>query len=159
MGKASIWNPRDVAHQQVFSALLKPAVRASMTTLFDDDVVARETVQTWIMQLHDVPEDVLLEGFARVFGQGITWMPRPGDVRRACAAIIDERRAAAAVTAQQLIADCEDCHGSKFREVVDDAGVTRMARCECHRRAVALVDQHPKPIALPPAADDQAVSA
>jgi hypothetical protein len=158
VAKASIWNPRNVEHLQVFSALLKPAVRASATTLFDDQTVARETVQAWIMQLHDVPEDVLFEGFARVFGQGITWMPRPGDVRKACAALIEERRRAAAVDAQQLIASCEDCGGSKFRPVVDAQGVTRMTRCECHRRAMALVNQHPDPIALPPA-DDQAVPA
>lgn len=150
----SIWNARMVEHQELFARLLKPAVRASASTLFDDDGVGLEVLQAWIMQLHDVPEDVLFEGFATVFSAGITWMPKPGEVRKACATVINDRRKAAAREAQALVAACEDCGGTTFRFVVDEAGRERVARCDCHRLALQIVDRHPQPLALPPARDE-----
>lgn len=154
----SVWSARNREHQAYFARLLKPAVRASATTLFDDDQVGQEVVQAWIMQLHDVPQDLLEEGFAVVFGQGITWMPKPGEVRKACADIIAARRRQLAERARALMEACEVCTPDQrgFREVVDAAGVTRLARCVCHTAALALQAEGPAALALPPGRDDQA---
>jgi hypothetical protein len=156
MKGSSIWSARDAQHQAYFAALLKPAVRASATTLFDDETVGREVVQAWIMQLHDVPRDVLEAGFARVFGQGITWMPKPGEVRAACAAVIDDRRRAVAAQARQLMEACEVCTVDHrgWREVTAPDGIARMQRCECHKAAMLLTEAQPARLALPPARED-----
>lgn len=160
MGKPSVWNARNGEHQAYFAALLKPAVRASATTLFDDDTVGREVVQAWIMQLHDVPRDILEEGFARVFGLGITWMPKPGEVRAACAAVVDDRRRAVAAQARALMEQCDICspHNRGWVEVGGPGGHTHVQRCDCYKAAMALGDSQPARLALPPAREEAVAS-
>jgi len=161
MKAPSIWSPRNAQHVAYFSALLKPAVRASATTLFDDAQVGLEVVQAWVMQLHDVPQDVLEEGFAAVFSAGITWMPKPGEVRKACAEVITARRRVLADRARALQEECEECAPDMrgWREVVGDDGVVRMARCMCHKAALALTETAPAALALPPAREDVSAGA
>lgn len=156
MTSGTLWSARNPQHQAYFASLLKPAVRASGTPLFDDATVGREVVQAWIMQLRDVPSDVLEAGFARVFGQGITWMPKPGEVRAACAAVIDERRRVVAAEARKLMDACEVCTPDHrgWREITGPDGIGRMHRCECHKAAMLLSDAQPARLALPPERED-----
>lgn len=155
MASAAIWNPRNLEHLAHFSTLLKPFQRASGTRLFDDQVVATEVVQAWVMSLSDVPADVLEEACARLFREGVTWMPRPGDVRRHCVAIVKERRRALAARAKAITDECEDCHGSLFVEITDAEGVIRMARCGCHRRGLELLSQAPAALPEPRERDEE----
>lgn len=144
----ALWNARNKAHVQHFASYLKPFMRAAGSPrLFDDAEVALETVQAWILTMRDVPADVLEEARERTLAEGITWMPRPGDVKRHCVAIVGERRRAYLQRAAALIAECEHCHGSTYTTVTID-GVDHAARCGCHTAALEIEAQAPK--ALPP---------
>jgi hypothetical protein len=149
----AIWNARDPEHVRHFAAFLKPMQRASGTRRLDDELVALETVQAWILTLAEVPADVLEEARRRVLAEGITWMPRPGDLKRHCAAIVEERRRAYYAGAASRIAECPRCFGSTWTEVEID-GVAHSVRCGCFVSVIALEANAPKAIALPAAPDD-----
>lgn len=149
----AIWNARDKAHVQHFAAYVKPFQRAAGSRLFDDPTVALETVQAWILTLRDVPADVLEEARERVLAEGITWMPRPGDVKRHCVAIVAERIQAKAVEAKALSEGCKLCHGSTWRTVEID-GVDHVSRCGCHEAAMQVMGTAPKALPAPRERDD-----
>lgn len=145
---ATIWKPRDPEHVRHFAAYLKPFQRASGSRLFDDPTVTTETVQAWILTLGDVPADVLEEARARVLAEGITWMPRPGDVKRHCVAIVGERIRAIAIEAKALTEQCERCHGSGWTEV-EIEGYARVTRCGCHAAVMQIMAGAPKALPMP----------
>lgn len=143
----TLWSAQNPEHVQRFVAhVLAPLIAATRPTDMRSAEVVVDAARAWILCLKDVPADVLTEGVERLLGAGPTWMPRPGDLRVACAGVIAERLAALAPRAAEIRAACEDCHGSGWREV--NGGV---ARCGCHARVLALYDGQPKPLALPPA--------
>lgn len=149
MADASIWQHRNVDHIRHFAAFLKPFLRAAGTRLFDDATVAAETVQAWILTLHDVPADVLEEARARLMAEGVTWMPRPGDMKRHCVAIVNERRRVLELQAADIRATCEHCHGSGML-TVEIQGLDHARKCSCLAEALALLEQRPAALPLPP---------
>ena len=160
MAKASVWNQRDLAHVAHFSQLLKPIVRAAGTAgtrIFDDPQVSAETVQAWILTLHDVPADVLEEGRARLLAEGITWMPQPGHLKRHCVAIVNERRRVFEIAAADVRAKCERCHGSGLITVELD-GLDHARKCGCLAEALALLEQRPAALPMPKMAEPEEVA-
>jgi hypothetical protein len=149
----ALWSARTKAHVQHFAAYLKPFQRAAGSRLFDDTDVALETVQAWILTLRDVPADVLEEARSRVLAEGITWMPKPGDVKRHCVAIVNERRRDFLQRAAAAMAACERCHGSTWTEV-ELEGHAHVTRCGCHDEAMAIEAKAPKALAAPKAPDE-----
>lgn len=152
------WTPRDLRHRQHFAAhVLAPLIAATRPL----DLRTAETVdaaaRAWILSLAEIPAAVLEAGVERLLAAGPTWMPKPGDLRRACAELVDERRRTVAPAAQALIANCIQCQGSTWEDYRGEDGVARVRRCGCHARSLALLADLPTPIALPPAPDDPAV--
>lgn len=157
MANPAIWHHRNIEHVGHFAALIKPLARAAGTAgtrIYDDPQVSAETVQAWILALRDVPADVLEEARNRLLTEGITWMPRPGDLKRHCVAIVAEQRRAIAAEVQALLARCE-CGGHEpgWELVTDAQGVERLRRCRCWRLGQERLAQAPPALALPPARD------
>ncbi len=134
------WDRRNAEHRARFGGLLAPLVAASRTKDFDG--VERATVQlhAWMLSLQDVPADVLEEAIGHLVRRGVTWMPKPGDVKSECAQVVRHRRAHAA---RRYLATCD--HAGYFVE--NERG--QMERCPCFRRAMTAMSEVAAPLALP----------
>lgn len=154
-----IWNARNPQHLSVFRReILAPLIVATRPLELRTPDAIDDAARAWILSLKDVPLDVLTAGVEALLVEGPTWMPKPGDLRRVCAAAITARRREISARAAALSAACEQCHGSTWRPITDGEGVERMHRCDCHKAALALYEGLPEPLALPPAKDDEAVA-
>jgi len=152
----AIWNARNGEHLSVFRReVLAPLIAATRPTELRTPEAVNDAARAWILSLKDVPLEVLTAGVEALLLEGPSWMPKPGDLRRACAALVAARRKAISSRADGITAECDDCHGSTWAPMVDAEGVTRMARCGCHKRAMALYAGLPEPLALPPAAQER----
>lgn len=140
---ANVWDRRNEQDRAEFASLLAPLIVASRSKDFDGEK-AKPQLHVWMMSLHDVPKDVLRESVERLIQRGITWMPRPGEVRTECASVVSSRRRAMAARGAAVIAECDECHGSTWREGADG----RVSRCDCHAHALRLQEGLPVPLAL-----------
>lgn len=143
-----IWDARTREARAFFLAeVLGPLVAATRPADLRSPQAVADAAVAWILCLKDVPADVLRRGVESLLAQGPKWMPRPGDLREACAAEIAGLRRDAAARGAAVIAECEACHGSTWRERADG----RVERCDCHAHALRLQEGLPQPLALPPA--------
>lgn len=142
-----IWDARTREARAFFLAeVLGPLVAATRPADLRSPQAVADAAVAWILCLKDVPADVLRRGVESLLSSGPKWMPRPGDLREACAADIAKLRKAASDRSAQVIAECEHCHGSAWREA--ERG---MVRCDCHAHALRLMEGAPPALALPPA--------
>lgn len=149
------WNARESGHRQHFIAhVLAPLIAATRPPELRAATDVEDAARAWILSLPEVPADILEAGIEALLAEGLTFMPKPGDLRRACSVLVAERRRAVAPAAQALIADCAQCDGSTWENYRGDDGVSRVKRCGCHSRSLALLAGLPEPIALPPAPDE-----
>lgn len=147
----AIWNPRDKKHLDHFAAnVLGPLVTATRPLDMRTSDTIRDAARAWVLCLKDVPADILQSGVESLMAAGPTWMPRPGDLRQACAGLIAERRKEAGARGQAIIADCLQCDGTGWERLMVN-GVERVKKCHCTVRALALLEGLPAPLALPPA--------
>lgn len=151
MANPTYWD-RHVDDDRVqFARYLHPLVVASRTKHF-----TKAEASVYMLSLQDVPRDVLALGVTRLIERGITWMPKPGDIKAACCDVVDERRHAAARLARALQDDCPECRGTGWADI---EGPNAVERCTCTKRALELVDAAgralPRP-ALPPSTDPEA---
>jgi hypothetical protein len=144
------WDRQKQADRAEFARFMAPLVTASRTREF----TTAEAI-VYMMTLGDVPRDVLALGVTQLLEQGVTWMPKPGDIKNACASIVDERRATAARQAMALTENCPDCRGTGW---ADAEGPNAVVRCNCAKRAVELVQAAGAalPRLLPPSGDEAA---
>lgn len=143
----ALWDARTSEARRFFIAhVLAPLIAATRPADLRSAQAVEDAARAWILCLKDVPADVLERGVEALLSAGPKWMPRPGDLREACAADIAKIRKAAAERGAAVIAECEDCRGSAWLET--DRG---MVRCQCHAHALRLQEGLPSPLALPPA--------
>jgi hypothetical protein len=142
------WDARKEADRQAFMTLLAPLVIASHARWFDDPASAGPVLTTWMQALADVPRELVAAGCLRLL-PSVTWPPRPGDLRQACADVRAEARQIATRKAVALRADCAQCGGSQWVSITDDRGVERMKRCWCFTRGLELIAEAGAPIARP----------
>jgi hypothetical protein len=154
MPSTVVWDRREESHRRAFASLLAPLVVASRSKDFEGER-AKTQLHAWMLSLQDVTREVLAEAIDRLVTRGVTWMPKPGDVRKECADVITERRKALAPRAQAITAECDYCQGSGFEPITVD-GVDHVRPCGCRARVRALYEGLPEPIALPPAPEDAA---
>lgn len=121
-----------------FARYLAPLVTAARDRKF-----SKAEASIYLLTLQDVPRDILALGVSKLLEQGITWMPKPGDIKHVCCDIVDERRAEAHRHAQALLhcdacqADhCPDCHGSHWQ---DAEGPNAVIECPCKARVLELM--------------------
>lgn len=148
-----IWDARTREARAFFAAeVLGPLVVATRPRDLSTAAAIADASTAWILCLKDVPADVLRRGVEALLSAGPKWMPRPGDLREACAADIAKIRKAAGDRGAQVIAECDRCHGSTWAETARG-----MVRCDCHAHALRLLEGLPPALALPPAPSDEAV--
>ena len=138
----------------MFAAILSPLIVASRSRDFADAGRAKDQLIAWVMSLADVSRPILEAGVERLVAAGVTWMPRPGDLRQACCEVVDARRAAAARQARALTQDCSECQQSPgWRETA-----TGVVPCTCRTLELQLMAQAEAPLARPalPAASEDA---
>jgi hypothetical protein len=141
---APFWDPRSDADHRAMAQLLAPLVVASQNRNFISPEAAKAQTYTWRLTLADVPPAILEEAIGRIVLRGITWMPKPGEVKDECAKVLAEKRKAAMVL---HLGHCD--HSSHYEEFTDRNGVTRTRRCACWRRALTAADQVGLPIQAP----------
>lgn len=141
------WDRMKPDHREKFAVMLAPLIAASRTK--DYETVEKATVQlhTWMISMRDVAPDVLAEAIDVMVNRGVTWMPKPGELKAECAKVIAKRRAAAA----KLHADCSTCHGSRWIHTPQGE-----VRCGCHVRIMTAMNAVGKPLELPAAPDSEA---
>ena len=155
----ALWDARTREARAFFAAeVLGPLVLATRPHDIRTPEAVAEQVTAWVLCLKDVPADVLRAGVERVLAGGPTWMPKPGDLRRACSECVAERRRLVAPRAAALIAECEQCGGSGWETVTEATGAESVKRCNCHARSLAMLQGLPAPIALPPSSEESAAS-
>lgn len=108
-------------------------------------------LRAYARALDGIADDVLLAAGEKLVDEAASGkrffpVPTPADVKRQAAAVLAERRKAAAARA---LADCQ--HDSGWTSFTDVDGVERVKRCDCWRAAQAAMNAVGQPIALPPA--------
>lgn len=94
--------------------------------------------------LEDVPRALVASAVGAIVRRGVTWMPKPGELKAECARIRRDERSAAA---RRHLADCP--HSGHFVEVVAADGVERAERRPCWKRAQAEMDAIGAPVSAP----------
>lgn len=153
----AFWDRHNRADIDRMKGLLAPLVAASRSRDFADPASARAQVLAFLQGLEDVPPALVEAAVGTIIRRGVTWMPKPGEVKAVCAELRQQARTEAFALA---LAGCD--HPHQFVERVDEAGVTRVARCDCWTRATQAQSQVGDPIArpaLPPAPVDVEASA
>jgi hypothetical protein len=145
------WNRHDDADRVQFAKLLQPLVTASRVKDF-----SKAEASVYMLTMEDVPREVLIDAVTRLLHAGVTWMPKPGDLKRACCEVVDARRQTAARHAKALQDGCPDCLGSGWANA---EGPNAVIRCLCTKRALELIQAAGEaltPPALPPSTDPEA---
>lgn len=141
-----VWNHHNREHRAALGQIIAPLIVASRSRDFVDAARADDQLIAWVMSLKDISAPLLKAGVERLMARGVTWMPRPGDLREACCDIVDEQRAIVAKRALALQAECPHCRDSRgLRE--NEHGL--MVRCDCAIAAAALMTQASAPLARP----------
>lgn len=155
-----LWHPRDVEHRRFFIAeILGPLITATGPLDLRSAQAVDDAARAWILSLPEIPAPVLRDGVARLLRSCPAWMPKPEGLRKACAEVVAERHKALAPEAARLRAECAICHGSGWSEHIDTEGRSRgVAKCACEAQRLALYTDLPKPIALPPTAEETSTS-
>ncbi len=131
-------------HRARFAVLLAPLIAASRTKDYETTEKATVQLHTWMISMSDVPESILSEAIAKMVNVGVMFMPRPGELKAACAKVMAVKRKAAAAI---HLEGCE--HSSHFIE-----GKNGMQRCPCWKRAQQAMADVGQAIALPPSRED-----
>lgn len=139
-----IWDRMNSDHRARFAMLLAPLIAASRTKDYETTEKATVQLHTWMISMREVPESILSESIANLVNAGVTWMPKPGDLKAECAKVMAAKRKAAAAV------HLEDCdHSSHFIEIDG-----KNERCPCWKRAQQAMACVGQAIALPPSRED-----
>lgn len=153
----AVWVRADAAHVRWFQVhVLAPLIAATRPRDLATRELVDEAAKVWIVALADVPADVLLEA-VRALVRGSKWMPKPFEVREACAAVVERRRLALGYQAKAARAACDrGCSAEGWLEVPGPGGVGHVVRCECRKAAERVLAAGPTALALPPARETEA---
>lgn len=133
------WRRDNEDDRKKFALLLAPLVGASRTKSF-----TRHEGTAYILSMQDVPPAILEDAVASLVQLGVTWMPKPGDLKAECAKVMAAKRKAAAA---MHLESCD--HDSHFIEIDG-----RNERCSCWKRAQQAMADVGQAIALPASRED-----
>lgn len=134
------WDRTSRADQAAMRDLLLPLVAASRSRDFTDTGSAKVQVLAFLQALEDVPRALVAEAVAARVQAGVTWMPKPGELKADCARLRSEARATAA---KRILIDCP--HTGHWAEDADG----RVDRCACWQRAQAAMAAIGAPVQAP----------
>lgn len=139
MANQIFWRRDDENDRKKFALLMAPLVGASRTKSF-----TRHEGTAYILSMQDVPPAILEAAVEALVREGVTWMPKPGDLKKKCAEVMAAKRKAAAAV------HLDDCgHSSHWIEI---DGVQQ--RCPCWKRAQDAMAAVGQAISLPPSRED-----
>lgn len=145
MAAEVFWNVRSEDDHQAMAELLAPLIVASRDRSFIDRQAARAQTYAWRLTLAEVPRPIVKAAITRLVARGVTWMPKPGDVKKECAAVVEETRKQLRA---RILADCT--HSSQW--VDGDRG---LERCPCWKRLQTALASVDRPIELPPSREER----
>lgn len=138
------WDRMNPEHRERFGVLLAPLIAASRTKDYETKEKATVQLHTWMISLREVPASILEEAIANLVNAGVTFMPKPGEVKAACAKVMAAKRKAAAAL------HLEHCdHASQWID-----GPNGLERCPCWKRAQQAMADVGQAIALPSSRED-----
>lgn len=138
MADQIFWRRDNEQDRKKFAMLLAPLVGASRTKSF-----TRHEGTAYMLSMQDVPPAILEAAVVQLVQAGVTWMPKPGELKAECAKVMAVKRKAAAAL------HLEGCdHSSHFIEVDG-----KNKRCPCWIRAQQAMEAVGQAISLPPAPD------
>lgn len=140
------WDVRSDEDHELMARFLAPLIVASRDRNFIDKKAARAQTYAWRLTLADVPKSIVEQAITNIVARGVTWMPKPGDVKQECAKVIEQKRKA---LRDHYLSACT--HSSQWEDT--DKGVQRCACWQGLQTALANVEQ---PIALPASREDSA---
>lgn len=139
MADQIFWRRDNEDDRKRFALLMAPLIGASRTKSF-----TRHEGTAYILSMQDVPPAILEAAVEQLVREGVTWMPKPGDLKKTCAEVMAAKRKSAAA---MHLDGCE--HSSHFIEIDG-----RMQRCPCWKRAQEAMANVGQAIALPPSRED-----
>lgn len=110
-------------------------------------------MQTYLAALGEAPLDVIAEAADALLVEqaGLPrekrFPPTVADWIAICDRVIRVRRHKRAQEAAAMHGECEDCHGSGWKQV---EGLNRVTRCDCVKRAMLHMDTAPKQLTETP---------
>ncbi len=110
------WRRDNEEDRKRFALLMAPLIGASRTKSF-----TRHEGTAYILSMQDVPPAILEAAVEQLVRAGVTWMPKPGDLKAECAKVMAAKRKAAAAL------HLESCDNDSY--FIDIVG--RMQRCPC----------------------------
>lgn len=155
--QGAFWDARSDSDHLEMATLLAPLILASQNRNFMDKQAAKAQTYTWRLSLADVPKPIVAEAIAGLVAKGVTWMPKPGEVKAECAKVQERKRQQAYLAA--IPEECPTCgrekafEGARWKEVTIN-GVARLAPCDCRQLALQAAERAGQAIALPPAPGD-----
>lgn len=139
MADQIFWNRDSEQDRMTFARALAPLVAASRTKTF-----TRGEATAYMLSLQDVPPGILEGAIVALLASGVTWMPKPGELKAECAKVMAAKRKVAAAL------HLESCdHDSHFIEING-----RNQRCPCWERAQQAMLDVGQAIALPASRED-----
>lgn len=142
MADQVFWNRDNEDDRKKFALILAPLVGASRTKSF-----TRHEGTAYILSMQDVPPAILEEAVSSLVKQGVTWMPKPGDLKAECAKVMAAKRKAAAAL---HLDGCD--HSSQY---IYNPETRRDERCPCWTRAQQAMAAVGQAIALPSSREEQ----
>lgn len=134
------WDRTSRVDQAAMRDLLVPLVAASRSRDFADTATAKVQVLAYMQALEDVPRELVAQAVAARVRAGVTWMPKPGELKADCARLRAEARSEAW---QRVMASC-----AHPRQWVENAE-RRMERCPCWHRGQAAMAAIGAPVQAP----------
>ncbi len=145
--KPRYWDRHSDADRTQFARFLDPLVIAAWPSPeMRRKHFSKVEAQVYMITLLDVPREILALGVTKLLEDGVTWMPKPGDIKAACADVVDSRRKVLAEQAQRMLTDCGDCQGTGWRNA---EGPNAVESCSCKKRAAQLMATADHPIQRP----------
>ena len=151
------WDRLNEAHRAAFARMLAPLIAASRSKDYETKEKATVQLHTWMLSMRDVSPVIIEEAIANLITAGVTWMPKPGELKAECAKVMTRKRLEA--YEDSLPALCPTCHrekdykGARWKEVSIN-GVDRLVQCDCRTVALEAADRVGQAIALPPSRED-----
>jgi hypothetical protein len=138
------WDVRSDDDHALMARFLAPLIVASQNRNFIDKQAAKAQTYAWRLTLADVPKPIVEQAIANLVARGVTWMPKPGDVKKECAEVVNQKRK---LVRQHFLESCT--HSSQWIE-----GERGLERCPCWLGMQKALEQVDRPIELPPSRED-----
>lgn len=142
---SAVWDANDPEHRTAFSTALAPLVAVLWKRKEDFGAIE---ARIYMRTLKQVPAPILEAAIDKSLATD-TWFPEPAKLLGYAADAMDDERKA---VCQKWLADCNECYGTRWVDLVID-GVVYEKRCGCFTRTMRAIAEIGEPLRrkeLPP---------